>query len=173
MLNLLSTADTDEDSDNRSEIISESALVISNSVSEFDELLQNTWQTLMHNELTLTEQMEVGPFLFLFFSPLNFQKHILIFSFFFFFFSFFTVKEVNSMLERDMSDMVNVMLEQALGYFVAMRSLQESFNEQLSEASHRYLTVIADDAASITSQLCEVCGWLNKFRIFDMVHCAH
>lgn len=66
------------------------------------------------------------------------------------------MKEVNSMLERDMSDMVNVMLEQALGYFVAMRSLQESFNEQLSEASHRYLAVIADDAASITSQLSEV-----------------
>ncbi|XP_034232202.1 dynein regulatory complex subunit 3-like isoform X2 [Thrips palmi] len=122
MLNILSSTDAEEDNDNRSEIITESALVISNCVSEFDELIQSTWQTLMHNELTLTEQME----------------------------------EVNSMLERDMSDMVNVMLEQALGYFVAMRSLQESFNEQLSEASHRYQTVIADDAASISSQLCEI-----------------
>lgn len=58
-----------------------------------------------------------------------------------------------------MSDMVNMMLEQALGYFVAMRSLQESFNEQLSEASHRYLTVVAldsDDAASMSPQLREV-----------------
>lgn len=59
MLNLLTTADADESNDNRSEIIAESAMVISNCVSEFDELIQNTWQTLMHNELTLTEQMEV------------------------------------------------------------------------------------------------------------------
>ncbi len=67
------------------------------------------------------------------------------------------------MLERDMSDMVNVMLEQALGYFVAMRSLQESFNEQLTEASHRYQTVIAldsDDTVSISSQLREVCMYV-------------
>ncbi|XP_052127013.1 dynein regulatory complex subunit 3 [Frankliniella occidentalis] len=125
MLNFLSSAEDDGESDNRSEIIAESAMVISNCVAEFDDLIQNTWRILMHNELSLTEQME----------------------------------EVNSMLERDMSDMVNVMLEQALGYFVAMRSLQESFNEQLTEASHRYQTVIAldsDDAASISSQLREI-----------------
>ncbi|KAJ1522890.1 hypothetical protein ONE63_002032 [Megalurothrips usitatus] len=125
MLSCLAASDSDGDNGNRSEIVAESAMVISNCISEFEELVQRTWRTLMHYELTLTEQME----------------------------------EVNSMLERDMSDMVNVMLEQALGYFVAMRSLQESFNEQLSEAAHRYLTVIAldsDDAASISSQLREI-----------------
>lgn len=73
------------------------------------------------------------------------------------------------MLERDMSDMVNVMLEQALGYFVAMRSLQESFNEQLSEASHRYQTMVAldsEDAVTMSPQLPEV-SWVELKIYYD------
>lgn len=61
MLSFLSNADTegDDNANSRTEIVAEAALVIGNCASEFDEMLLSTWRTLMHNELTLTEQMEV------------------------------------------------------------------------------------------------------------------
>lgn len=60
MLSFLSSSDCEEDDTARSEMLAEASMLISNCNLEFDELIQSTWRTLMHSELTLTEQMEVS-----------------------------------------------------------------------------------------------------------------
>jgi len=67
-----------------------------------------------------------------------------------------------------MSDMVNEMLERALGYFVELRSLQESYNEQITEICQRYLVSVLNPSAEggpkVPDQLQDVSrGYLVSF----------